>query len=526
MAFPLPDKPSIAVLPFTNMSDDAQQEYFVDGMTEDLITDLSKLSGLFVIARNSVFTYKGKPVKVRQVSEELGVRYVLEGSVRRVGDQVRINAQLIDATTGGHVWAERYDGSLADIFALQDRVTGKIADAMSVTLTPDERKDLGALGTSNAAAHDAYLRGLSFYVRNTPADTAKAETYFKRAVEIDPDFKRGYAALANVYYKALDKEYARAMKIRLGDAEFLVHKNLAKSAGAKIADVHVVRSRVALSKHQVEIALQEAERALNVDANNVDGLKAQARALIYAGQYAEGRKRADRIIRLDPAFPAEPLYLIGLSHFAEGRYRKAADYVEQAIESNPATSDYAGLLAAAYGKLGLEKEAADAWRTYYLNTWYRTPWIAAVVFLYPFQDGEVLKHLADGFEAAGATENLAQRPTTLPNPRYLKLDRETKLTGQEIRSLLFGQTIKGVEYWVWLPWEQTRTVDGKVSYSHSSSADAWEGESWIEDDRLCDVWPAIGDITICTQIFRDQHRGENNYLMVTDWGPFRFWVVD
>jgi TolB-like protein len=139
MAFPLPDKPSIAVLPFINMSTDPEQEYFTDGMTDDLITDLSKLSGLFVIARNSVFTYKGKPVKVRQVAEELGVRYVLEGSVRRADDKIRVNAQLIDATTGGHVWAERYDSSLNDVFVLQDKVTRSIVTALAVNLTAGEQ---------------------------------------------------------------------------------------------------------------------------------------------------------------------------------------------------------------------------------------------------------------------------------------------------------------------------------------------------------------------------------------------------
>ncbi len=138
MAFPLPDKPSIVVLPFTNMSGDPEQEYFSDGITEDLITDLSKVSGLFVIARNSSFSYKGQQVKVRQVAEELGVRYVLEGSVRRTGDEVRINAQLIDATTGGHLWAERYDGTLEDIFDLQDQVTKQIVAALAVELTDEE----------------------------------------------------------------------------------------------------------------------------------------------------------------------------------------------------------------------------------------------------------------------------------------------------------------------------------------------------------------------------------------------------
>ena len=271
------------------MSDDPKQEYFADGMTEDLITDLSKISGLFVIARNSSFSYKGQQVKVRQVAEDLGVRYVLEGSVRKVGDPVRINAQLIDAPTGGHLWAERYDGSLADIFALQDRVTTKIVDAMSVTLTPQELEALGSLGTSNVAAHDAYLQGLSFYLRGTPADNAKAKTHFARAVELDPEFKRAYTALAKVYYKGVDVDYAGAMGEYWRGAIFLAYKNLAKIGDANFADAHVVRSRMALYKHQVEAALREAERALDLNGNDVEALKAKAGALIYSGQYAEGR---------------------------------------------------------------------------------------------------------------------------------------------------------------------------------------------------------------------------------------------
>jgi TolB-like protein/class 3 adenylate cyclase len=174
MAFPLPDKPSIAVLPFANMSGDPEQEYFADGMAEDLITDLSQISGLFVISRNSAFIYKGKTVKVRQVAEELGVRYVLEGSVRRVGDEVRINAQLIDATTGGHLWAERYDGTLDDIFDLQDRVTEQIVAALAVSLTGEELAEQARHGTENAQAHDAYLQGWAHYKVLTPEALTQA----------------------------------------------------------------------------------------------------------------------------------------------------------------------------------------------------------------------------------------------------------------------------------------------------------------------------------------------------------------
>lgn len=528
MAFPLPDKPSIAVLPFNNMIADAEQEYFADGITENLITDLSKISGLFVIARNSSFSFKGQQVKVRQVAETLGVRYVMEGSVQRAGNTVRINAQLIDATTGGHVWAERYDGSLADIFALQDQVTSKIVEAMSVALTPEEHQVLGSPGTSIPEAHDAYLQGQSFYLRNTPTDNAKAETHFKRALELDPDFKRGYTALAKVYYKGKEWEYGTAMALWWRKAVFRAYRTLAMRPGDTIDDAHVVRAQMALSKHQLGVALREAEQALKLSANDVDALKAKAEALIYSGQYQEGRNLANRIIRIDPVVIAEPLYLIGLSYFAEANYDKSADYIKRAIENDPATAIYVRLLAAAYGKLGMEKEANKAWLKY-RKSWRRDLgqfWIAAAVQFYPFQDREILKNLADGFEAAGGVER--------PPSRFLKLDGETRLSGDEIRALVFGHTVKGKDYWLGDSWRQQRSIDGKVRLTEVgtiSSATELDGEvvgeSWIEDDRLCDRWPEPGgDLTLCVTVFRDLDSGQNNYYMVTDTGPHSFSVVN
>ena len=527
MAFPLPDKPSIAVLPFTNMSGDVEQDYFADGMTENLITDLSKISGLFVIARNSSFSYKGHQVKIRQVAEDLGVRYVMEGSVQRAGGKVRINAQLIDATTGGHVWAERYDGSLADIFALQDQVTSQIVEAMSVTLTVEEIEDLESLGTSDVAAHDAYMQGLSFYLRNTPADNAKAENHFNRAIELDPDFKRAYTALAKVYYKGREWEYGNAMVLWWRKAIFRARRTLAKGGADNIADAHIVRSQMALHKHQLEVALQEAERALQLSPDDVDALKAKAGSLIYSGQYDEGRNLANRVIRLDPVIIAEPLYLIGLSYFATGDYAKSVGYIKRAIESDPATAVYVRLLAAAYGKLGMEVEANQAW-VKYRKSWKRDLgqfWIAAAVQFYPFQDREILKNLADGFEAAGGVER--------PPSRFLKLDPETRLSGDEIKTLLFGHTIKGEDYWLGDPWRQQRTADGKVSLTEINTFLSGiepdgeiVGESWIDSDRLCERWPEVaGDLTLCVTVFRDPDSGPNHYYMVADTGPHPFSVV-
>jgi len=200
MAYPLPDKPSIAVLPFDNLSKDSEQEYFSDGITEDLITDLSKISGLFVVARNSTFSFKGKHVKIQKISEELGVRYILEGSVRKSGDKIRINAQLIDAMTGGHLWAERYDREYKEIFALQDEIIKYIVSELSVKLTSEEKGHLNSKPTEHPDAYDYYLRGLQTLHSLSAEGLANAITMFEKAIDIDPKFAQAYAAQAMANY--------------------------------------------------------------------------------------------------------------------------------------------------------------------------------------------------------------------------------------------------------------------------------------------------------------------------------------
>jgi TolB-like protein len=234
MAEPLPDKPSIAVLPFVNMSADPEQEYFSDGITEDLITDLSKITALFVIGRNSTFAYKGKSVNTRQVAEELGVRYVLEGSVRKAGGQVRINAQLIDATTAGHLWAERYDGELSDVFALQDEITGKIVTALAVELTASEQEQVAKKETESITAYDSFLKARAHYLRRTPEDFAKALSHFENTIESDPNYRRAYFFMALIYSKAskLGKRWLDALDLRnvlVADGKAKKYLELSKS---------------------------------------------------------------------------------------------------------------------------------------------------------------------------------------------------------------------------------------------------------------------------------------------------------
>jgi TolB-like protein len=199
MALPLPDKPSIAVLPFVNVSDDPKQEYFCDGLTEEIITALSKVPKLFVIARNSVFTYKGKPVKVNQVAEELGVRYVLEGSIRKAGDELRITAQLIDALSGHHLWAERYDRNLNDIFAVQDDLTKKIITALQVKLTEGELVRAAARGTKNLEAYLKYLQAMVTVRQFNIESNALAKQLAQEAIALDPEYAMAYRALSTAH---------------------------------------------------------------------------------------------------------------------------------------------------------------------------------------------------------------------------------------------------------------------------------------------------------------------------------------
>jgi len=373
MVFPLPDKPSIAVLPFDNMSGDPEQEYFVDGMTEDLITDLSKVSGLFVIARHSTFAYKETSPDVRQVANELGVRYVLEGSMRRSGNSIRINAQLIDATTGGHMWAERYDGTLDNVFALQDRVTEKIVSALAINLTAEEQSVRATGETDNPVAYDAYLQGMEFYRRFTPNDFAEAISHFQRATRLDPNYGRAYAALASVYWES----------VRQGESWI---REFAENVDSRESSMAVARSRsddyLRLAKknpsplyyyllsakrwdyRQFADAIADAERGIALDPNDPDGYVALAWALIFDGRPREALAAVERAMRLDPRRPEAYRLVLGMIQFGWGHYESAATALREAHEGNLRNRNLNVPLAAAYTKSGRLDDARNALKRY------------------------------------------------------------------------------------------------------------------------------------------------------------------
>ena len=360
MAFKLPDKPSIAVLPFVNMSDDPKQEYFVDGMTEDLITDLSQMSGLFVIARNSMFLYKGKSITIRQVSEELGVRYVLEGSVRKAGEQVRINTKLIDATTGDHLWAKRYDGRLDNIFALQDKISQKIFTALAVELSTGEKEKVVFKDTDNIEAYDSFLKGWELYRRWTPEDFHNSLPYFEKAIELDPEYGKAYAAIASVYTEGYQSawDWSHVVGVSAEAMPGLAGKYLSEALKYPTTLAHQVASKWYIILLFPEEAIAAAERAIALDPNDAVGYEAMAWALIYSGKPENAFDFVDKAIRLDPLNIANYFYTLGTAHFGMEQYQDAVSFYERAFRLNPELGlVQRAYLAASYVNLGLDDKA-------------------------------------------------------------------------------------------------------------------------------------------------------------------------
>ncbi|HEY1384389.1 MAG TPA: adenylate/guanylate cyclase domain-containing protein [Dongiaceae bacterium] len=357
-SLPLPDKQSIAVLPFTNMSGDPEQAYFADGMTDDLITDLSQVSGLFVISRNSVFAYKGKTIGPRQVAKELGVRYVLEGSVQRAGDRVRINAQLIDTQSGGHLWADRYDGSNADIFSLQDKVTGSITDALALRLAEGEQQRLAQQETRNAAAYDAFLKGWEQFRQATNReDYAEATPYFEQAIKLDPDYGRAYAALALVTYWGATTAWNRSVGDLTAETATAIDVILHKAEKHPTSTFHQLKGLMAAGYGLSSEAIADFNQAIALDPSDSWSYAYMGRSLAFFGRPVEALQYVETAMRVDPHYPPVFLAFQGLAQFGLERYQDAAASLEQATRLNPDDSAGLLLLVATYGYLGRTEEA-------------------------------------------------------------------------------------------------------------------------------------------------------------------------
>ncbi|MGH8709946.1 MAG: adenylate/guanylate cyclase domain-containing protein [Burkholderiales bacterium] len=395
----LPDKPSIAVLPFANISGDPEQEYFADGITEDIITDMACVSGLFVIARNSSFVFKNQAVDIKEVGRRLGVRHVLEGSVRKAGQRVRITAQLIDAETGGHVWAERFDRDLADIFVVQDEVTRRIVDALKVSLTGGEQERRRDRGKVNTEAYDCLIRARSCLLQFKSESNVEARALLERTIAIDPGLAPAYAVLAIVYYTNYVNGWNNSTADNLEQALVLARKACA-------IDEHDPASHYALAISLTWLRkLDEAEsaacRAIELDPNLAIAHGVLGNSMHFSGKHEEAIKSFERALRLDPQSDVW-MHACGRVLFALNRYDEAEAMFKRRLIYRPQSDITRAYLASLLGQVGRHEEARQIWRELIeINPKY-TP--EHTLRILPYRNRAPLDQFVEGLRKAGLVQ--------------------------------------------------------------------------------------------------------------------------
>jgi TolB-like protein/tetratricopeptide (TPR) repeat protein len=402
-ALSLPDRPSIAVLPFTNLSSDPEQDYFADGMVEEIITALSRLRWLFVIARNSSFAYKGRPVDVRQVGRELGVRYVLEGSVRKSANQVRITGQLIDASTGAHIWADRFDGAMEDVFKLQDQVTVSVVGAIAPKMEQAEIERARRKPTENLDAYDYYLQGKASVHQATKQAHEDALRLFYKSVELDRDFASAYGMAAwcyawrmmNGWMEDRAKEVAETARLALRAVELGKDDAVALTMGG---------FALALVVGDVEDGAAFIDRALVLNPNLAAGWLLSGLVNGWLGRPEAEIERATRAVRLSPLDPLTSLAftIIGAGHFLVGRYDEASSWVEKTLREQANWAGAARVAAASHALAGrLDQAQKAAARLRQIDPTFR---ISDFRRMHPFRRPEDLARFEEGLRKAGLPE--------------------------------------------------------------------------------------------------------------------------
>jgi len=507
------DRPSIAVLPFTNMSNDPQQDYLADGISEDLTTDLAKVSSLFVISRNSTFIYKGKTVVPAEVADTLGVRYLLEGSVRREGDRLRVNAQLIDTTTSGHLWADRYDRTMTDVFALQDEITRSIVAALQVELSEGDQSRVAQIETADVRAYDAFLQGWERYRYNTPQGHAEAIPYFERAIALDPSYGRARAALALVYYDIADSSWSQQLGFT-DDKEILERsrEQLDQALQHPTSTAHLLQGEWLRVAGRFDESITESERAVALDPSDSLALANLSNILTSAGRVQDGLDAITSAMRIDPHYSPIYLHYLAKAQFGLGEFTEAAATWERATTRNPDQSWWFVFLASAYGHLGrlADAKAAIAKADAGFGNWAQTTVLLASALSY--KDRDDLDRVLDGLRKAGVPE--------LPFDHDKRASDQ--LGGDAIRALLFGHTARG-SYTDGKPFELERTADGTIPGNSGSET----GRSVIEDTRLCDLDPVGG--RTCGAVFRNPTGSaaqQNEYIFAMPWNEATFSVIE
>jgi adenylate cyclase len=408
MVLPLPDRPSLVVLPFDNFNKDPDDEYFADGMTEDLITDLSKISGIFVISRNSSWTYKNNAVKSQQIAEELGVQYILEGSVRREGDQVRVNAQLIDALAGHHIWADRYDSQVENVFSLQDDVIHQITSALAVQLTDAEQAGIGIEETTSSLAYDKYLNGLALLRQGSQEGVQLAIAAFDEAIEIDPGFHRAYAGLAAAHWRVAQSLWLMTMGGGFEQAWESALKNIAKASERPSALSHSVLAEMLVAQGNHEEAFKEIDKALALAPNDPSIHLAKAKVLNATGRAPEAEAAIRFALRYDPLQPTEYLRELGVAQLHQKKYLETVSTMRRVLQRETDVVADIQTLVSALGHLDQLADVPELIRQYdelavpsYFDPFTAEEsefWWYGDMFSY---DPAYRKHLYDGLVKAG-----------------------------------------------------------------------------------------------------------------------------
>jgi adenylate cyclase len=393
----LAGRPSIAVLPFKNLSGDASQDFFSDGITEDVITALGRFSNLLVIAKSASFPFKGSNASPTEIGRLLDARYLLEGSVRRAGDRVRVNAELTEAATGVHVWSETYDAEVNDIFAVQDDIAHRVVGAAAVTLTRFERGRVLAKPTKNLAAYEYVLRGRDFFSHATRDDNDQASALFQQAIDLDPNYAEAYAALGGSHYEAVISGWSQFREDELERAQALAQKALALDPTTTLA--YRVLANVDLFSKRYDLALEQTDRALEINPSDADNYAQRGSILVWAGRSEEGLPWLQGALRFDHANGFAAARLCMAFYFLR-RYSEGVDACDRALTRNPGRNTQMvthPMLAATYAEMGRQQEA-DGERAIVAHLW---PFLDARTFAAQFGTPEARDHMLEGLKKAG-----------------------------------------------------------------------------------------------------------------------------
>jgi TolB-like protein/class 3 adenylate cyclase len=502
VGLPIPDKPSIAVLPFDNLSSDPEQEYFADGLTDDLITDLSQISGLFVIARNSVSVYKDQPLDIREVARELSVRYVLEGTVRRAGDHIRINAQLIDTETGGHLWANRFDRGASDVFVVQDEIIRHIVDALAIQPSTSEQQRLARLPTTDLEAYDYYLRAEQAARTGFRLQLGEALLLYEKATALDPTFAEAFAADARTATVVMRGNYDDILPGPVARKRAYEHASRALEMNREAPLPFSVLAVLQVVDGRHEEALTSAERAVALGPSDAEAHAALSLVLTYSGRHSDAIAAIERAMRLNPSLPTSDRVVAGMAFLLNDEPERAIDTLERARTEAPNVDDTHAMLTAAYARAGqmdaARRAAAEAVRLgpNLCVELYR-------VILGPFRDHRDLVKILDALSAGG-----------LPQwPYGFSADPGNRLAAAEIRRLAFGRTWQGRLEGGGPALAQIQP-DGKMAFR--TTTQIVTGAAFVLGDTLCERIEALSlGRPVCGPVYRlSKPSGEDNLAYV------------